>query len=186
MHQPQPPTITPTISALAETCIHTARHSSDILTQAWINGTLTTFGYFDAHYLFSSAVVLAISSLLNPTSSDGGVFDMMSQILKTMAENGNLSAAEFSGHLDCVYTSITLYQDQALNANVGEGAKRGDEVLVRAQLSTTEMALGETSMQDFLLQADSGEFDFLNPLVGFEEASFLDPGWTADAAQYQV
>ena len=129
-------------------------------------------------------MILAISSLLNSTSADGAAFDTLSQLLQTMAENGNLSAIEFTGHLECVRSSIKLRQDQGLDPNLGDGERR-EEVLGRVQLPTTEMALGETPMQDFLLQADGGEFDFLNPLVGFEEVSFLDPGWMAGMGHYQ-
>ncbi|KAL4980865.1 fungal-specific transcription factor domain-containing protein [Aspergillus desertorum] len=49
---------------LGEACIHAARHSHSLILTKWINGSLPVFGYFHAHYLFSSSLVLAMSAFV--------------------------------------------------------------------------------------------------------------------------
>jgi hypothetical protein len=81
-----------------------------ILTR-WINGTMPTFGYFHAHYLFSSALILAMSSFVpigNP--SDMGGFDSALDLLRSMTENGNLAAAEFYHNLEQVKACLDGYR----------------------------------------------------------------------------
>lgn len=98
------------VLTLSEACIHAARHSHSMILTRWINGTMPTFGYFHAHYLFSSALILAMSSFVpvgNP--NDMGGFDSALDLLRSMAENGNLAAAEFYHNLDQVRVCLDAY-----------------------------------------------------------------------------
>ncbi|QQK45581.1 Zn(2)-C6 fungal-type DNA-binding domain [Penicillium digitatum] len=91
------------VLTLSEACIHAARHSHSMILTRWINGSMPTFGYFHAHYLFSSALILAMSSFVpigNPTDMTG--FDSALDLLRSMTENGNLAAAEFYHNLEQV------------------------------------------------------------------------------------
>ncbi|KAH8590617.1 fungal-specific transcription factor domain-containing protein [Bisporella sp. PMI_857] len=176
---PQTTVITPAIATLADTCIQTARHSNDLQAQAWINGTLSSFGYFDSHYIFSSAIVLAISSILDPTGTDKQAFETASQILQTLADNGNLSAAQFVANLESVQQAIDLYlQNMSKGGTEMQDRSQRDRFLGGTQMSTARTALDGTPIQDFLSGGDVtvDDFDFLNPLVGFEDESFLGLG----------
>ncbi|KAB8230634.1 hypothetical protein ETB97_010770 [Aspergillus alliaceus] len=91
------------VLTLGEACIHAARHSHSLILTKWINGSLPVFGYFHAHYLFSSALVLAMSSFLPIGSpSDLGAFESGLEVLRAMSENGNLAASEFYHNLEQV------------------------------------------------------------------------------------
>ncbi|KAE8375442.1 fungal-specific transcription factor domain-containing protein [Aspergillus bertholletiae] len=91
------------VLTLGEACIHAARHSHSLILKKWINGSLPVFGYFHAHYLFSSALVLAMSSFLPIGSpSDLGAFESGLEVLRSMSENGNLAASEFYHNLEQV------------------------------------------------------------------------------------
>jgi hypothetical protein len=71
---------------------------------------MPTFGYFHAHYLFSSALILAMSSFVpigNP--NDMSCFDSALDLLRSMSENGNLAAAEFYHNLEHVKICLDTY-----------------------------------------------------------------------------
>lgn len=98
---PSPSPIPQPVLTLSEACIHAARHSHSLILTKYFNGTLPVFGYFHAHYLFSSALALAMSSFVpigNP--SDMGGFETALEVLRSMSENGNLAAADFWQNLE--------------------------------------------------------------------------------------
>jgi hypothetical protein len=99
------------VLTLSEACIHAARHSHSMILTRWINGSMPTFGYFHAHYLFSSALILAMSSFVpigSPTDMTG--FDSGLDLLRSMTENGNLAAAEFYHNLEQVKVCLDAYR----------------------------------------------------------------------------
>jgi hypothetical protein len=162
--------VSQTALTLAEACIHAARYSNKLLTQAWIDGSLTTFGYFDAQYLFSSAIILAISSLSIGNDNDRDSFESAAQVLQCMSADGNLSAGEFCEHLEEVQSSINAYRQRSMansstamppfgtlvTTTVMENASAEANTGFRNVTDglTTEMAFLEPPMQDFLAQAD--------------------------------
>ncbi|KAJ5101571.1 Major facilitator superfamily domain general substrate transporter [Penicillium alfredii] len=100
------------VLTLSEACIHAARHSHSMILTRWINGSMPTFGYFHAHYLFSSALILAMSSFVpigNP--ADMTSFDSALDLLRAMTENGNLAAAEFYHNLAQVKICLDAYRE---------------------------------------------------------------------------
>ncbi|KAJ5590003.1 transcriptional regulator family: Fungal Specific TF [Penicillium hetheringtonii] len=110
-NQNEEPTVSQPVLTLSEACIHAARHSHSMILTRWINGTMPTFGYFHAHYLFSSALILAMSSFVpigNP--NDMSCFDSALDLLRSMSENGNLAAAEFYHNLEQVKICLDAYR----------------------------------------------------------------------------
>lgn len=102
------------VLTLGEASIHAARHSHSLILKRWINGSLPVFGYFHAHYLFSSALILAMSSFVpigNP--SDIGSFEAALEILQSMSENGNLAASEFFQNLQQVKFCLDSYRERS-------------------------------------------------------------------------
>ncbi|KAJ5987828.1 transcriptional regulator family: Fungal Specific TF [Penicillium waksmanii] len=109
--QIEEPIVSQPVLTLSEACIHAARHSHSMILTRWINGTMPTFGYFHAHYLFSSALILAMSSFVpigNP--NDMSCFDSALDLLRSMSENGNLAAAEFYHNLEQVKMCLDTYR----------------------------------------------------------------------------
>ncbi|KAL4806408.1 fungal-specific transcription factor domain-containing protein [Aspergillus unguis] len=125
-------TISQPLLTLSEACIHAARHSHSLILTKWINGSLPVFGYFHTHYLFSSSLVLAMSSFLPIGSpSDLGAFEIGLEVLSSMSENGNLSASEFYRNLEQVKLCLERYRDA--RANNGEpSSARGMPISVPA------------------------------------------------------
>lgn len=114
---PDTNTLSQPVLTLSEACIHAARHSHSMILTRWINGTMPTFGYFHAHYLFSSALILAMSSFVpigNPNDMTG--FDSALDLLRSMTENGNLAAAEFYHNLEQVKGCLDVYRGRGQSA----------------------------------------------------------------------
>ena len=99
--------------ALAEACIHSAQHSHSLIIQEWINGSLPTFGYFYAQYLFSSALILGISSVVHAenANNDMEAFETAASVLHCMSDNGNFAAKEFVGNLHQVKLCLQTYKE---------------------------------------------------------------------------
>lgn len=86
--------LSPLTIALGEACIYAARASANILEQLWISGNISTFGYFDAHYTFSTTMVLMISKALRPNTEDDDAIALALTLLHSMVEDGNIPARE--------------------------------------------------------------------------------------------
>lgn len=168
--------ITSITSTLAEACIHAAKHSAELLLQGWIEGILSTFGYFDAQYLFSSATILSISSLLSDSSArDQERLESITHLLQSMTDSGNLSAADFSSHLGLVRNAIQQYRATTTDEVPSNGVPVPDAAPLPATTNpmgplTTEMALLEPPIQDFLSLSDV-TFDFPNVVDHFDNFS---------------
>lgn len=159
-----------TALALTEACVRCARHSHRLLTDTWIDGSFAIFDYTYTQYLFSAANVLAMSSLTigKNDDSDKDGFESASQFLQQLKQNGNYAAREFSGHLEAVKQSMLAFRgDQGLdllnafNTTPFYGSQAGSGLTPQSTTPgtfqptmTTEMALAEPSLQDFLSQAD--------------------------------
>lgn len=62
--------VSPMTSALGEACIQAARTANSILAQLWVDGSLAPFGYFDAISVFSSTMILMMSSAMKDNESN--------------------------------------------------------------------------------------------------------------------
>ncbi|EXL98001.1 hypothetical protein FOIG_09559 [Fusarium odoratissimum NRRL 54006] len=80
------------VKTLAEACVRCARHSYATVVESLIEGTFKTFDYFNTRYLFSSATILAVSSLLEGPDSpeDGENFEFASQLIQNLRDSGNV------------------------------------------------------------------------------------------------
>ncbi|KAJ5721038.1 Major facilitator superfamily domain general substrate transporter [Penicillium malachiteum] len=143
-----PEVVSQPVLTLSEACIHAARHSHSMILTRWINGTMPTFGYFHAHYLFSSALILAMSSFVpigNPTDMSG--FDSALDLLRSMTENGNLAAAEFYHNLEQVKLCLDNYPSNTSNQSrhsetVLEAHRQPTPGLIQTNINTTVPGLG--------------------------------------------
>jgi proline utilization trans-activator len=164
-----------TAKAIAEVCIRSARHSSSLLTECWISGSFPTFDYFYTQYLFSVAFILAISSLLDERDyrNDADSFETAVQFLEQLGQNGNLAAKEFCWHID----SFKLGMEELRTSNQESSAQPAqwsgrshDETGLFSEAGkrvTTEIALAEPSLQEFLAQPDF-DLQFIDTSMYYE------------------
>ena len=97
--------------ALTEACIYAARGTASLLGQLWAEGSVATFGFFDAHYAFSATVVLIMSNLLRPSDADRDAILLMCALLQSMVDDGNLPARELHGRLTALQRDIDAMVD---------------------------------------------------------------------------
>lgn len=149
------------VRTLAETCIQCARHSYQIITDAWIHGTFGTFDYFNTQYLFSAATILAISSLLrsSKSDSDGDNFSNAVELLRQLDQSGSFGAKEFCEHIDAMQQSMAAVQAGISNQFAPPPSLDGTQGTIEpfnGNRMTAGMALAEPSFQDFLAGTTMG------------------------------
>ncbi|OKL62323.1 hypothetical protein UA08_02518 [Talaromyces atroroseus] len=162
------PTASPTTMALADACVHAARSSNSLLTQLWIDGGMAIFGYFDSHYLFSSTIILMMSSILGTTNSetDREAVETATDIMDSLVKDGNLPAAGFYQHFLEMRKVLLEFIDrgghqpgqtmeQQTTAAVGEvGAAGAGPMNDSNSAFLVQSALDDPSIQNFLTQPD--------------------------------
>ncbi|ETN44798.1 uncharacterized protein HMPREF1541_09673 [Cyphellophora europaea CBS 101466] len=109
------PPISDTAKMLAESCISAARTSNSLLSQLFVENALATYGYFDAHHLFSSTLVLIISAIISPNSSDSDAVQTAFHLLKTMRDNGNMAAYQYYARLAHIQWSVGRFRARSTN-----------------------------------------------------------------------
>ncbi|KAF5009155.1 hypothetical protein FDECE_4599 [Fusarium decemcellulare] len=193
--------ISETASSLSEACIQCARRSYRILTDSWIDGTFPTFDYAYTQYLFSSAIILAISSLFQSHDShndgDRDDFEAAAQILDQLDQSGNFAAKEFSKHVEAtklVLEKIALERGQLVDghcplppsaANYGmPQLSHEGRILADPSTDGSRLPLAEPPLQDLLLQPEL-DLRFLEPSIigdGFQAFNWpqgegVEGGW---------
>ncbi|KAH7084254.1 fungal-specific transcription factor domain-containing protein [Paraphoma chrysanthemicola] len=148
-----------TAHTLAETCIQCARHSYQIVTDTWINGTFATFDYFHTQYLFSAATVLAISSLLSSSQSeeDKHRFENAVDLLRQLDQSGSLVAKEFCEHIDAMQKSMAAIREDTACQHISRPwptAEQEAGAISSGFELTAGMALAVPSLQDFLADTE--------------------------------
>lgn len=105
--------ISKSMRGLSETCFRCARRSHAIIVEAWIEGSFKTFDPYKTRYLFSSATILAISSIVGgPHSlSDKGDFELSTELLAKLRDAGNFTAMEFYPHIQAIQKDMALLLD---------------------------------------------------------------------------
>lgn len=102
-----PPPVSDTTKSLADSCIAAARTSNSILSQLFVENALATCGYFDAHHLFASTLVLIISAITSPNASDSDAVQTAFQLLMVMRDNGNAAAGQYFSRLVQIQWSVS-------------------------------------------------------------------------------
>lgn len=182
--------------ALAEACIRSARHSHRLLTESWINGSFATFDYTYTQYLFSAATILAVSSLSigKDSEADHDSFTVACEWMQQLSQSGNFAATEFSQHLFAMKNDMASFSNrvgisadgmtaQSFPTSAFTGNTQPSPAAVSSlQPMTTEMALAEPSLQEFLSRGDL-DLSFLDTQmqdVQFQSLYFPllpDEGW---------
>lgn len=117
-----------TTLALAEACVSAARGSSSILTRLFIDGSIATFGYLDAHHLFSSTPILIMSTVMNPSVATSEAVQTSLNVLKAMRDHGNIPAGDYCERLAQIQSSVSRMRaeaekqqyNDALSATIGD------------------------------------------------------------------
>lgn len=102
-----------TTHALADSCVQAARTTNSLLSRLFVEGNLAVFGYFDAHYLFSSTLILIISAVMEPAAAISDAVQTAFNLLTAMASNGNVSAKDYLGRLQHIRSTVSNARAEA-------------------------------------------------------------------------
>lgn len=88
------------LTTLSTACIHAARYSLKLCLDEWTTGSLATHGYAYPAFLFSSALVLIISSV-SPVGNrcDQAASETATEMLRILSASDNLAAKDLYEHL---------------------------------------------------------------------------------------
>jgi proline utilization trans-activator len=106
---PQPQTFSSITLALAESCVNAALSSSRALEALYIDGSIASFGYWDAQHNFSAALILIISAVMKPRVATSDALQTLVSILRSMKEQGNIPASEYCerlGHIQAIVSQL--------------------------------------------------------------------------------
>lgn len=103
--------------ALAESCVNAAQASSRIAEGLFLDGSLATFGYWDAHHFFSAALILIMSAVMKPGIATSDALETLLSVLRSMKKDGNIPAVDFCARLSHIQTRVASLRaaDQAQN-----------------------------------------------------------------------
>ncbi|KAJ5658964.1 hypothetical protein N7507_005415 [Penicillium longicatenatum] len=156
-HEKGPVSNAQTLKTLGDACIHAARNTHSLIVDEWANGTLPIFGYFYAHYIFSSALIMVVSSqIYNDHCNDFALFETAYEILHAMSDHGNLAAKEFYENLDYVRKCLDIIVDPTDSHTDPRGSDLPGHALpeITAPGNLTEMDFLGANMEEFLAQPD--------------------------------
>ncbi|KAH0235450.1 putative fungal-specific transcription factor, partial [Aureobasidium melanogenum] len=148
---------------LAETCVHTARHTCRLITQAWT--ALPALDYSSAQYLYAAATILAVSNLCLGSSAqaDKETFQSAHHLMKQLDRLGNIAAREFCQHLDAVLECISRFEAEKSEQLLGVTPQQLSSIdPLRMDEMTSEMAIFQPNVQDFL-SYDNADLEALFP-----------------------
>lgn len=140
-----------------------------ILAESWIDGSFKSFDYFYTRYLFSTALILGVSSLLNNSENAGDLedFKLCDQLLKKLKDSGSLPAMEFYQHLEALKTSLATSTGARVNSDGSTMLGTPQAASAPAALAEpvrshstcpmmADMALSEPCLEAFLLESEPG------------------------------
>lgn len=127
------------VLALADACVQSAKMMNSLLSRLFEQGSLAVYGYFDAHYLFASTLILIIAEAIEPEPSSTDAVSMAFSLLTSMAASGNISAGDYLSRLRQIKTTMNsigpstaqhdlLQGSSAASDNITYGTGTGDRV----------------------------------------------------------
>ncbi|KAF5581884.1 transcriptional regulatory [Fusarium pseudoanthophilum] len=163
--------LTGTLETLAEACVSAARTSNTIFSYLFVENSIAVRGYFDAHHLFASTLVLIISTSISPNASDSDSVQTAFQLMKLMKENGNVAAANYLPRLQQIQAAFCrMMTSTPTTRQVGEVAQpisssmQGDTAPLPMLSPTTEID-----------NHDRPNFGFFDTLTD-ASTGFFEPG----------
>lgn len=169
--------------ALAESCIIAAQASSRLVESLFLDGSIATFGFWDAHHIFSAAMILIMSAIMKPSSVNSDHLETLLSVLRSLKDNGNIPAVDFCERLSQIQARVSNLRAsgrlESTTAGLQARFRRSGEVSKeQSPISTSQEQSTDTpvSMQDQVLRGhpemiNHNDIDVLgDPIIN----SFLD------------
>lgn len=129
--QPLPPRqrISPITLALAESCMNAAQASSRIVEGLFLDGSIATFGFWDAHHIFSAAMMLVMSAVMRPTPVNSDPLETLLSVLRALKSDGNIPAVDFCERLSHIQACVSKLRATGQFDPSGFGGSRRPSVV---------------------------------------------------------
>ena len=113
----------PLTLALGDACVQAAIATSRILETLYTDGSIATFGYWEADHIYSSLMILNMSFVLKPDSSVSDSLQTILNVLEMMRNEGNIPAKDYYDRLIVLREEMTrLFGDPPLIDTIGAAA----------------------------------------------------------------
>jgi hypothetical protein len=99
---------------------------------------LASFGYFDAHYLFSSTLILIMSAVMDPNVAMSDAISYAFTILKAMKEDGNIPSCDYYERLLRTRASVGKMRDNHESGSHSPALASGGETMWEVQIPLHE------------------------------------------------
>ena len=174
--------------ALAESCVNAAQASSRIVEGLFLDGSIAIYGYWDAHHIFSAALILIMSCVMKPVAANSEALETLLSILRSMKSNGSIPAVDFCETLSQIQARVSTLKpmgditEQPLhNPTPTQHEPQPDQLPPRERQGNSTNGQGPGAGMSFQVPVNlhgsggsmhyAGPIDILgNPLLG----SFLD------------
>jgi proline utilization trans-activator len=93
--------------ALAESCVIAAQASSRLVESLFLDGSIATFGFWDAHHIFSAAMILIMSAIMKPSAMNSDLLETLLSVLRSLKSNGNIPAVDFCERLSQIQARVS-------------------------------------------------------------------------------
>lgn len=175
-------------TALSETCIRCARHSCRLLADSWTNGTFMIFDYFYTQYLFASATVLSISTLLDgkERQSDEEQFEVAAGFLQQLRDSGNYAAAEFYQHLKAAISLMDMIKARSgMHERTAAAAYPESESMAAPGPNPSDLEGSSSTVTDFMTAGTALSDPLLQDLLDqpLTDLEFIDSSMYLDDQQ---
>jgi proline utilization trans-activator len=107
--------------ALAESCINAAQASSRLVESLFLDGSIATFGFWDAHHIFSAAMILIMSAIMKPTATNSDLLETLLSVLRSLKSNGNIPAVDFCERLSQIQARVSQLRAEGKLGTIGGG-----------------------------------------------------------------
>ncbi|KAL4788192.1 fungal-specific transcription factor domain-containing protein [Aspergillus varians] len=105
--------------ALAESCVNAAQASSRIVEDLFLDGSIATFGYYDAQHIFSAAMILIMSAMMKPSAVNSDYLETLLGALRSLKNDGNIPAVDFCERLSHIQACVSTLRATGRFGSVG-------------------------------------------------------------------
>ncbi|KAF5970472.1 transcription activator [Fusarium bulbicola] len=157
--------------ALAESCVNAAQASSRIVEGLFLDGSIATFGFWDAHHIFSAAMILIMSAVMKPTAVNSDHLETLLSVLRSLKNEGNIPAVDFCERLSDIQARVLNLR--ATGRLDGMSFDRPPPIIQTPSSLPKEVPQIQDQPFQTPMSMDNGSGVYESAIVGYENVDIL-------------
>lgn len=157
--------------ALAESCVNAAQASSRIVEGLFLDGSIATFGYWDAHHIFSAAMILIMSAVMKPTAVNSDHLETLLSVLRSLKNDGNIPAVDFCERLSDIQARVLNLR--ATGRLDGMSFDRPPPIIQTPSSMPKEVPQSQDQVFQTPMSMDNGSGVCESAIIGYENVDIL-------------